>query len=111
MFAYVDGVATGSPLSSVFANIFLTTGLVAWFRYVNDILAISEVKPDLSLLLASLKILHSTLKFTVETEHILFNVNINYKNSQFHTNTNIKPTSLIQVYIYSGLALHLNRTK
>ena len=56
----IDGVAVGSPLGPIFANIFLASqeqsiisdvrmSDLRWFRYVNDVLAIFTAKPDLIL--------------------------------------------------------------
>ena len=99
----------GSPLGPVFANIFLAIherdllqnnkiqGLIKWYRYVDDILAIFVTKPDMDATLHELNSLHDNLKFASECEkdgnfHFL-DVNIKFMDCQFYTSTYVKPTN------------------
>ena len=80
IYAQIDGVAMGSPLDPVFVNIFLAIheqrllqnnkiqGLIKWYRYVDDILAIFVTKPDMDTTLHELNSLNDNLKFTSECE-------------------------------------------
>ena len=109
IYAQIDGVAMGSPLGPVSANIFLAIyeqrlhknnkiqGLIKWYQYVDDILAIFVTKPDMDTTLLELNSLHDNLKFTSECEkdgnfHFL-DVNIKFMDGQFYTSTYVKPNN------------------
>ena len=99
----------GSPLGPVFANTFLAIyeqrlhqnnkiqGLIKWYRYVDDLLAIFVIKPEMDTTLHELNSLHYNQKFTSECEkdgnfHFL-DVNIKFMDDQFYTSTYVKPTN------------------
>ena len=76
----IDGVAMGSPLAPVLANIFMGFHESKWFneynlnkpkfylRYVDDILAASDNKQDLLNFLNVLNNGHCNIKFTIEKQ-------------------------------------------
>ena len=76
----IDGVAMGSPLGPLFANIFMShieknhmsklreLGVNIWLRYVDDIFATLQNKKQAHAILAFLNSLHPQLKFTTESE-------------------------------------------
>jgi hypothetical protein len=75
-----DGVAMGSPLGPLFANIFMqnferqhnehlkTLGLNKWSRYVDDVFATVDQKETADVILEYLNKQHKNIKFTVEHE-------------------------------------------
>ena len=116
--AQIDGVAMGSLQGLVFANISLAMheqrllqnnkilGLIKWYRYVDDILAIFVTKPDMDTALHELNSLHDNLKFTSECDkdgnfHFL-DVNIKFMNGQFYSSTYVKPTSIGLYLLWSS---------
>ena len=97
----------GSPLGPFMANIFMIyfesllqerynlTGMKYWFRYVDDVFAIFDVKPNLTTILQELNSIHGNIKFSYEPEidgilHFL-DVNVRYNNGKFLTNMYSKP--------------------
>jgi hypothetical protein len=76
----VDGVAMGSPLGPLFANVFMSDfenklmkqlknlGVKTWLRYVDDIFATLENKEDAEKILEFLNNQHGNIKFTIEHE-------------------------------------------
>ena len=97
----------GSPLGPSMANIFMIyfesllqerynlTGMKYWFRYVDDVFAIFDVKPNLTTILQELNSIHGNIKFSYEPEidgilHFL-DVNVRYNNGKFLTNMYSKP--------------------
>ena len=75
----IQGLAMGSPLSAVMAQLFmealeadhlrrLVGRNVVWYRYVDDVLAVLPVRTDVQDLLQRLNTVHPTIKFTVEEE-------------------------------------------
>jgi hypothetical protein len=76
----VDGVAMGSPLGPLFANIFMShferkhatklkeLGINLWFRYVDDIFATFTRNANLNDILNYLNIQHPNIEFTIENE-------------------------------------------
>ena len=76
----IDGVAMGSPLAPVFANIFMSFYESKWLneynlnkpkfylRYVDDILAAFEKEQDLLNCLNFLNNDHPNIKFTIEKQ-------------------------------------------
>ena len=72
-------------------------GMKYWYRYVDDVFAIFNVKPDLTAILQELNSVHRNIKFSYEPEtdgklHFL-DVNVHYNNGKFLTNTYSKPTN------------------
>ncbi len=76
----VDGVAMGSPLGPLFANIFMAEleqkhmntlkkkGIILWKRYVDDVFAIVRDKSSANECLEFLNTMHINIKFTIEHE-------------------------------------------
>ncbi|CAF0863808.1 unnamed protein product [Brachionus calyciflorus] len=76
----IDGVAMGSPLGPLFANIFMKhfeeknmkklekLGLIKYFRYVDDIFATVGCRKDAERILDFLNKQHPNIKFTIEYE-------------------------------------------
>jgi hypothetical protein len=74
----VDGVAMGSPLGPILANIFVgyleeklfrtTEPPIIYVRYVDDVFAMFKTKQDSVLFLEQLNSLHPSLQFTCEHE-------------------------------------------
>ncbi len=75
-----DGVAMGSPLGPLFANIFMSDferkhmdklkslGVNLWYRYVDDIFATLNSRDDAENILAFLNSQHPNIRFTIEHE-------------------------------------------
>ena len=80
MYDQVDGVAMGSPLAPILANIFMGYhekewirnynygGLFYYKRYVNDIFAVFETKDHAVSFYNYINRQHRNIKFTMETE-------------------------------------------
>ncbi len=76
----VDGLAMGSPLGPLFANIFMShlekkhmgtpkkLGVLMWKRYVDDVFAIVKDKQSARTCLEFLNKLHKNIEFTIEHE-------------------------------------------
>ena len=76
----IDGVAMGSPLGPLFANVFMdeferrymdelkAAGVSNWFRYVDDIFASLDSKRQAEDVLALINSKHPNLRFTIEHE-------------------------------------------
>ena len=107
LYEQIDGISMGSPLGLVMANIFMTyfktllqersnlTRLKHWFRYVDDIFVIFDVKPDLPAILLDLNSIHRNINFSYEPEidgqlHYS-DVNIRFCSGKFITTTYTKP--------------------
>ena len=99
----------GGPLGPVMANTFVIyfesllqersniIGMKYWYRYVYDVFAIFNVKPDLTAILQELNSVYGNIKFSYEPEtddilHFL-DVNVHYNNEKFLTTTYSKPTN------------------
>ena len=79
-FDQVDGVAMGSPLGPLFANVFMAhfetkhmedlrkLGIKLWVRYVDDIFATMDNKEQAERILSFLNAQHPNLRFTIEHE-------------------------------------------
>ena len=79
-FDQIDGVAMGSPLAPVLANLFMGHHEKLWLqqytgpnvlfyrRYVDDTFCLFETKDDALLFFDYLNTRHSNIKFTMETE-------------------------------------------
>jgi predicted GIY-YIG superfamily endonuclease len=76
----IDGVAMGSPLGPLFANVFMDEfehkhveslkeiGLDTWLRYVDDVFALVNDRTSAIRILEKLNTLHRSIKFTIEHE-------------------------------------------
>lgn len=76
----IDGVAMGSPLGPLFANVFMTNfekkhadklrelGVNSWHRYVDDIFATLEERERADVVLRYLNQQHPNIRFTIEHE-------------------------------------------
>jgi hypothetical protein len=76
----IDGVAMGSPLGPLFANVFMSNfenklmkelrelGLSVWLRYVDDVFATVEKEEDAEKILEFLNRQHPNIRFTIEKE-------------------------------------------
>jgi hypothetical protein len=76
----VDGVAMGSPLGPLFANVFMAAferahmnelvvlGVKTWRRYVDDVFATLDSEDQAEKVLAFLNHQHPNIRFTVERE-------------------------------------------
>ncbi len=72
----IDGVAMGSPLGPLFANIFMSDferkhmnelkelGVIDWFRYVDDVFATVTDANKVTAILEFLNNQHANIKFT-----------------------------------------------
>ena len=79
MYKQIDGMAMGSPLGPLFANIFLSHYESQWLsdspvkpilyrRYVDDTLWLLPAGSDLSMLMSHMNSRHANMRFTYETE-------------------------------------------
>ena len=80
-FDQVDGVAMGSPLGPLFANVFMSNferlhmpalkeqGIRIWLRYVDDVFASVTNKEQVENILTFLNAQHPNIRFTVEHEN------------------------------------------
>lgn len=118
-FVQCDGVAMGSPLGPILADIFMSnleTKLnkfsknkpQLWIRYVDDILCIFHNKQDIDDVLQRINKWHKNIKFTIEKEKenqinfldvlIIRNVNTN----KYETTIYKKPTSTNLYLLYES---------
>ena len=105
-----DGVAMGSPLGLLFANIFLSFHERTWLadchhtfkpmfyrRYVDDCFLIFQSKEQIIPFLDYLNSKHSNVQFTHELENngslSLLDINVTRTNGRFSTSVFHKPTS------------------
>ena len=105
-----DGVAMGSPLGPLFANIFLSFHECTWLadcphtfkpmfckRYVDDCFLIFQCKEQVTLFLDHLNSKHPNIQFTHELENNgslpFLDINITRTNGHFSTSVFHKPTS------------------
>ena len=104
----IDGLAMGSPLGPLFANIFMDSfekkimpqlvnlGLKCWLRYVDDTFIILEDKSNIKPIIDLLNIQHPNLRFTSEEElndRLAFlDVHVVKVNDRLHTKIYRKPT-------------------
>ena len=113
----IDGVAMGSPLAPVLANVFMGINEDKWIsnfnnnkplfyrRYVDDILAVFDREEDAVNFFNHLNQQHDNIKFTMETnvnnqmpflDTLITNIDSNITTQTYH-----KPT-------YTGLLLNFN---
>jgi len=76
----IDGVAMGSPLGPLFANVFMANfeknhmhklrelGVIKWYRYVDDVFATLKEKSQADSILKYMNEQHPNIKFTIEHE-------------------------------------------
>ena len=105
----VDGVAMGSPLGPILANIFLSHHEENWLnkcpikfkpsfyrRYVDDIFVLFESSESADSFREYMSSKHQNINFTVEKENVsslsFLDVKICRKNGKFVTSVYIKPT-------------------
>ena len=105
----VDGVAMGSPLGPVFANIFLSHHEKVWLsqcplefkplhfrRYVDDVFALFESEDHVKKFQSFLNSRHPNIKFTFEVEKDggfpFLDVLVSRENNKFVTSVYRKPT-------------------
>ena len=104
----VDGVAMGSPLGPLFANIFMCEferkhmaelkklGVKRWLRYVDDIFATFANKEDAEKVLEFINKQHPNIKFTVEHEKdqqlAFLDVMVKRNSHEYYTSLYRKPT-------------------
>ena len=113
LYEQTDGVAMGSPLGPLLANVFMTSieenlerqGKVPSFyrRYVDDALTIMPNMAAASSFLDTLNLAHSSVKFTMETENNgmlpFLGTQLLNRSPRIETKVYVKPTN-------SGLLLH-----
>ena len=113
----IDGVAMGSPLAPVLANVFMGHNEANWIkdfngikplfykRYVDDILAVFNNQDEASNFFNHINQQHPNIKFTMET-------NVNHKIPFLDTLiTNLDNNPITQTYhkpTYTGLLLNFN---
>jgi len=116
MYDQIDGVAMGSPLAPILANLFMGHFEKIWIenyslnkpqfykRYVDDIFCIFDNKEDAELFFDYLNEQHENIKFTMEHE---VNKNLPFldilidNSNSFETSTYHKPT-------YTGLLMNFH---
>ena len=112
MYRQTDGIAMGSPLDPVLANIFVgynenklfdfSTKPQLYKRYVDDTFAIFENEAECDEFFNILHSLHLALKFTSEKEEseslAFLNVKIQKSDSKFITSVYRKPPLLVNTY-------------
>ena len=129
----VDGVAMGSPLGPILANIFLSHHEENWLnkcpikfkpsfyrRYVDDIFVLFESSESADSFREYMSSKHQNINFTVEKENVgslsFLDIKICRKNGKFVTSVYRKPTfsgvftnykSFIPTYQKRGLLHHL----
>jgi len=107
-FDQIDGVAMGSPLGPLFANIFMDEfeqskmkkltelGVKIWLRYVDDVFAIIEHESQSDAILDYLNKQHINIKFTIESEKHsklpFLDTKVTRKQNEFTTTIYHKPT-------------------
>ena len=108
----IDGVAMGSPLAPVLANLFMSFHENDWFknykgnspkfykRYVDDIFAIFEIEKDSDNFLQYLNTRHTNIKFTTEKQN---NNRLSFLDVQIDTNNNKLCTSVFRKSTFTGL--------
>ena len=113
LYEQTDGVAMGSPLGPLLANVFMTSieenlerqGKLPSFyrRYVDDTLTIMPNMAAASSFLNTLNLAHSSVKFTMETESNgmlpFLGTQLLNRSPRIETKVYVKPTN-------SGLLLH-----
>ena len=104
----IDGVAMGSPLGPLFANIFMDEfekkhmaklrelGVKTWMRYVDDVFATLCNNANSSEILQFLNQQHKNIKFTIEQEKsnkiAFLDTSVTRNSSNFTTSIYHKPT-------------------
>ena len=106
IYKQTDGVAMGSPLCPVLANIYVgyyeekwfsqTQKPPTYFRYVDDMFAIFDFVAEAGQFLIKLSCLHLSLKFPFEKEKgkclLFLNIYVERTDIGFETSTYRKPT-------------------
>lgn len=111
----IDGVAMGSPLGPLFANIFMDEfekkhmpelrklGVKVWMRYVDDIFATLSNNANSNDILQFINKQHKNIRFTIEEEKknklAFLDTCVTRNNNNFTTSIYHKPT-FTGVYLY-----------
>ena len=115
MFYQIDGVAMGSPLEPVLANLFMGFHKQNWIeqatnvkpifykRYVDDIFAVFESESDADAFYSYLNTRHENIKFTFEN---MKGNKLPFLDILINNNESDLETSVFQKNTYAGLLLN-----
>jgi len=111
----IDGVAMGSPLGPLFANIFMDEfekkhmdklkelGVTLWMRYVDDVFATLNNNANSSDILQFINQQHKNIKFTIEREK---NNKLAFLDTCVTRNNNNYTTSIYHKPTFTGVYLN-----
>ena len=120
-YSQVDGVAMGSPLAPILADLFMnkmeqklnrfsTNRPKIWLRYVDDVFCVFEINVEkIHTFLERINKWHPNLRFTIELEQNkqlpFLDVSVTRENSQHTTTLYLK-----SIYTYSGNPINVGNT-